>query len=148
MTISATPVELQPGAPRLYAVLLTIAALAAVISVLVSGLPIPVQVLLALLTLVIAARAWKSQSRWTGARVRLHRDGSGDWKRAGMPAELRGRLVAHWQGGPLVTLVLQAEGGIGEHVRLALWRDQIDADAWRRLVILLRHDRHGGGALG
>lgn len=128
--------------------LLTIAAMAALVALVASGLPAVVQVPLALLTLVIVVRAWKAQSCWTGARVRLHRDGSGDWRREGMPCELRGRLIGHWQGGPLVALVLQPDGSTGGCVRLALWRDQIDPEAWRRLLILLRHDRHGGGALG
>jgi hypothetical protein len=119
-----------------------------VIAVSVSGLSMTAQLALGVLVLAIVWRAYQSQARWTGSRVRLQRDGSVDWRTPGDPEEHRGRLVGHWQAGPLVALVLQPDREASAYVRIALWRDQTDADSWRRLVILLRHDRRGGGAVG
>lgn len=134
--------------PRVYAGLLAGAAAASVTAVSLSGLSMAAQLALGMLVFVIVWRAYRSQSRWTGSRIRLQRDGSLDWRTAGDADEHRGRLVGHWQAGPLVALVMQPDGEADACVRIALWRDQTDSDSWRRLVILLRHDRRGGGAVG
>ena len=146
MTTSAAPVELILLPPRRYAVFLALATLAALVALVVSGLPALGKLLLVPAALVTAASAWRVQSRWTHAVIHLHRDGAADWLQKDSQQRLDGRLVDHWNAGPLVALVLSPEQGA--RLRIAVWRDQVDGDAWRRLLILLRHDRRGGGALG
>lgn len=104
--------------------------------------------MLAVVVLLVGVRAWSRQSRWTGAFLRLRRDGTAEWQRPDREGERRGRLVAHWHAGALVALVFEHADGRPRRERFALWRDQVDPEAWRRLLILLRHDRRGDGAIG
>jgi hypothetical protein len=140
---------LRPGRPRAYAAILGLAAIGAGIAVAISGLPSPVQVAALPVVAWIAWRAWRRQRGWVGCLLRLHGDGRVEWAAPGSGVVVAGRLVAHWQSGPLAALVLAThEGGDRSVERIAVWRDQIDRDAWRRLSILLRHLRHRDGALG
>lgn len=148
MTTSATPVELRPGAPRVYAGLLVAAVGVAILALALTGLGVIERVALAVLVVLIGARAWSLQSLWTGAFVRLRRDGTAEWRRPHRDAERRGRWIGHWHAGPLVALVFEFDDGGRRRERIALWRDQVDPEAWRRLLILLRHDRRGDGTIG
>ncbi len=123
------------------------AVLAAWLALALSGIGSIARIVLAAIVLGTGFRAWSRQARWTGAMVRVWRDGTAEWRCSGESGERRGRLSGHWQAGPLVTLVLEAEGSARGRERLALWRDQVDPESWRRLLILVRHDRHGDGAI-
>jgi hypothetical protein len=129
--------------------LLSLAAFGAALAVLMSALPWLGKLALQPVVVWIAWRAWRRQQGWVGARLRLHRDGRVEWARPGSGALVPARLIAHWQSGPLAALTLAPEAGDQRPLaRIAVWRDQIDEDAWRRLSILLRHLRHRDGPLG
>lgn len=128
--------------------MLVLTSVAALVALAASGIGTPGRIMLAAVVLLVGVRAWSRQSRWTGAFLRLRRDGTAEWQRSRREGEQTGRLVAHWHAGPLVALVLASADGRPRHERLALWRDQVDPEAWRRLLILLRHDRRGDGAIG
>jgi hypothetical protein len=148
LTTSAAPVELRPGLPRAYAALLASATVAALVAIAISGLPPVLRLALAPLPVVLAWRAWARQHAFTGAVLRIDGEGRAEWRGPSDHGPVSGRLVAHWQAGPVAALVLAAAGAGSPRARIAIWRDQVDADAWRRLSILLRHQRHGQGAIG
>lgn len=129
--------------------LLAVAFGASLVAIALSGLGAIERLALAALSVLVGLRAWSRQVRWTGSFIRLERDGTARWRRPDREGERRGRWVGHWQAGPLVALVLEYdEGGRHRRERVALWRDQVGSEDWRRLLILLRHDRRGDGAFG
>lgn len=147
MTSAAPPVELRPGRSRLYVALLSAATLATVVAVAISGVPSGVKLALAVLVALLAGRAWRRQAASAGITIRLSADGCAEWALPGGGPTTRGRLVAHWQAGPVAALVLAAAAAGRPRWRVAIFRDQVDAEAWRRLAILLRHRRRGDGAI-
>jgi hypothetical protein len=147
LTSAAPPVELRPGRSRLYAALLSAVTLAAVVAVAISGVPLALKFALAALAVLLAGRAWRRQAATAGITVRLSADGGAEWVSPDAGPTTRGRLVAHWQAGPVATLVLAAAPAGRPRWRVAIFRDQVDAEAWRRLAILLRHRRRGDDAI-
>jgi hypothetical protein len=131
---SDPPLVLELRASRGFRIGLVVFAGAALAAVLMAELPVSIAAPLALLAMVASVRAWRSQAALDGLHLRLSTDGSLDWRDA-EGHEGQGRLAAHARVGPLVALDLRESAG--RIRRWAIWRDMLDADAWRRLQVAL-----------
>jgi hypothetical protein len=109
---------------------------AAIGAVLLADLPVSIATPLAVFALLAGVKAWRAQDALDGLRLRLCADGSLDWRDAA-GREGQGRLAGHARVGPLVAL--DQRDPAGRVRRWAIWRDMLDADAWRRLQVALAH---------
>jgi xanthosine utilization system XapX-like protein len=134
---SEPPLVLELRTSRGFGAGLAVAVAAAIVAVLLADLPVSIAIALGMLGLFAGARAWQTQAALAGLRLRIGEDGSVDWRtRAG--AEGQGRLASHARVGPLVALSVRGAAG---RRRFAIWRDMLDADAWRRLNAALARRR-------
>ncbi|MFZ5757496.1 MAG: hypothetical protein ACOY3X_11370 [Pseudomonadota bacterium] len=134
---SPTPplaVELRPS--RLYGIGLAVLALAAILAATVSGRSLPLTLSLLLAVLLLLWREWRTEQQAGCRRLCLH-DGQ-------LHAEfadgrvLAGPLSGHaWLG----TCVLFVSSG---RQRIAVSRDAVDADGFRRLRARLRLGSYDG----
>ncbi len=129
---------LELAAPRGFGVALAVTLALAVLAIALAEMPLSIALIAGVLALLVAARAWRIQTRLVGGSIRLDADGTLRWRDAA-GTEGQGRLSQHTVLGPLLALQATAEAGGRE--RFAVWRDMIDADAWRRLRVDLLH-RH------
>lgn len=134
MARSEAPLVLETRASRGFQLGLVALAAAALSAVLMADLPLAIAPPLALFVLLVAIRAWRDHAQVAGMRLRLSADGTLDWRD---PAgkEGQGRLASSARVGPLVALAVREASGPTR--RIALWRDMLDADAWRRLQVAL-----------
>ena len=137
MARSDPPLVLELRASRAYRAGLAVAVIAAVGAVLLADLPVSIATPLAMFALLVGVGAWRAQATLDGLRLRLSEDNALDWRDAS-GAEGQGRLAAHARVGPLVALI--ARGPAGRR-RFAIWRDMLDAEAWRRLNAALARRR-------
>lgn len=137
MARSDPPLVLELRDSRGYRIGLALAVAAAVAAVVLADLPVSIAAGLAVFALLAGVRAWKRQARLGGLRLRLAEDDMLDWRDAS-GAEGQGRLASHARVGPLVALTVRAPDG---RRRFAIWRDMLDADAWRRLNAALARRR-------
>lgn len=138
MSSSAPPIVLELRAPRGFGVALAGTLALAVLAIVLGDLPLSIALIAGVLAVLVAARAWRMQTRLVGGSIRLDADGTLRWRDAA-GAEGRGQLSQHTVLGPL--LALEATADAGGQLRFALWRDMVDADAWRRLRVDLLHRR-------
>lgn len=134
MARSEAPLVLEPRASRGFQVGLVALAAAACAAVAMADLPLAIAPPLLLFVALATLKAWRSHARVAALRLRLAADGMVDW-RDGSGAEGQGRLASSARVGPLVALDVREPSG--KPRRIALWRDMLDADAWRRLQVAL-----------
>jgi hypothetical protein len=131
---SEAPLVLETRASRGFRLGLVALAAAALGAVLMADLPLAIAPPLALFVALATLRAWRSHAWAAALRLRLSADGMLDWRDAA-GAEGQGRLASSARVGPLVALEVREPSG--KQRRIALWRDMLDADAWRRLQVAL-----------
>jgi hypothetical protein len=134
---SDPPLVLELRASRGFAAGLVVAVAAAVGALLLADLPVSMATVLAMFALFVGVRAWRTRATLVGLRLRIAEDDRVDW-REGTGAEGQGRLASHARVGPLVALTVRDAKG---RRRFAIWRDMLDADAWRRLNAALARRR-------
>jgi hypothetical protein len=134
---SDPPLVLELRGSRGFAAGLVVAVAAAIGALLLADLPVSMATALAMFALFVGVRAWRTQAALAGLRLRIAEDDHLDWREA-TGAEGQGRLASHAQVGPLVALGVRGPAG---RRRFAIWRDMLDADAWRRLNAALARRR-------
>ena len=126
--------ELRRSRVELGAILLAIAA--ALAAALVASMAVPFRVVLVAATLPAGALAFRDRLRRPWIELALAGNGALVLRGPSGP-EWRGTLTEATVLGPLVVLTARDAGG--GTVRLPIYPDSVDADAQRRLRVLLRH---------
>jgi hypothetical protein len=127
---------------RLEAALIVLLSVAALGAPWLSPLPPWLRLALTGLALGFGSWSWRLRARRDYARVALAGDGRVQLlDAAGVQESLEFRNAVLL--GPLLVLELRRENGKGLH--LALFRDSLVGDDWRRLRVLLRHGLHADG---
>ena len=121
---------------RRIALAATLVVVLAFVALATSGLPTPLKILLAA---VVDVHAMVSLRRFLAPRwVRMARDATGwqlaDRQRDAVVVELR----RHSRRGPIIALEFKLPGG--QRFRGIIDRVAVDADAWRRLVLVLARE--------
>jgi hypothetical protein len=136
---SVTPLSVELGPPRAWRAVIAVACVAAIAGcgfVVASAGPL---VLLAAACIGVAGIAWRGAGRWQG--VRLVFDAGGGLELRQPDGSVRQVELDHGiHLGALLVIVVRRRDGRRDDV--VVWRDQVDADAWRRLKV--RVDRRHG----
>lgn len=136
---SVTPLSVELGRPRAWRAVMACACVAAI-----SGCAFTVEskalvVVLAVSCIAIAAVAWRRAGRWQGVRLVFAAGGGLELRQPDGSAQ-QVDLEHGIHLGPLLVIVVRRRDGRRDDV--VVWRDQVDADAWRRLKVRVdrRHD--------
>jgi hypothetical protein len=129
---SVTPLSVELGPPRAWRAVILCACIAAIAGSAVAFASMGLVGTLAAVCIGVAVIAWRGAGRWSGVRLVFDAGGGLELRlRDGTNRKVELDHAIHI--GPLLVIVVRRRDGKRDDV--AVWRDQLDADGWRRLKV-------------
>ena len=136
------PLSIEPRTPRLAAIALVLGGAGALAGLWLAGLPGWCQPPLALGVLLLLRRDWRRHVSGRDARSihALGRDSRGHWWVTTAAGRQGARLLGSSTVFPGLVVLSFATAGLGT-IAIALTRDRVSPELWRRLLVSLRHEK-------